>query len=297
MSKEPDYASVNGELILKSELLVSVDDRGLCYGDGLFDTALILKGAPAFLDWRKQRLRRGLAFLEFDNNWIDEFLSSDLDQWIHELISANQIASQAGVLKLIITRGAGPRGYGIPSGFKPSVWIQAYSISESFESLKRVSLQKSLTLGVFPRPVADNDPYRQHKLLNKVPSVLAKTYADQRGWDDALLMDHQGRLLESSGGNLFWLENGELWTPPLELGVLDGITRRCILENVGKLGIQYRTGAPNKERLLESAGIAVTSSIQGWVLVKEFEEHSVPAPEVFHEIREMYWSEIESMVH
>lgn len=292
MNQGPDYLSVNGNLIPKSEPVVSADDRGLCYGDGLFDTALILNQIPTFFEWRKQRLRRGLEFLAFEKKWIDAFLGADLAKQIKELIQANQLSSQPGVLKLIITRGTGPRGYGIPPAPEPQVLIQACSASESFEQLKRRCVENSVTLGIFPRPVADSDPYRQHKLLNKVPSVLARSYANQQGWDDALLMDHQGRLLESSGGNLFWWENGELWTPPLELGVLDGITRRWVLENAGKLGVQVRTGTTNHERLIQSEGMALTSSIQGWVNVREFDGRPVSNPALFCKIKEMYLAEI-----
>ncbi len=270
-----------------------MDDRGLCYGDGLFETALIFQGEPTFWEWRIERLERGLDFLQFDKAWIKEALHADLKEEICELIQANHLNSGLGILKIMITRGVGPRGYGFQSANTPWILIQTIPLpAKTIEDFR-----KSITpiqIGIHPFPVPDNDPYRKHKLLNKVPSVLAKHYADLQSWDDALIIDQSNRLLESSGGNLFWWENGKLCTPPQELGILDGVTRRRIIQLVEREGWQVRYESPTEQRLMKSGGIAITSSIRGWVNVNFLGTKPIPIPDESIQLNQAYWATLET---
>lgn len=283
-------ADSNGTVIPESELHVDVNDRGFRYADGLFETALVVQGSPTFWKWRLERLEAGLKFLRFDCGWINDLIQHQLPRRVQRLIQVNKLGNQPAILKVQITRGVGQRGYGIPKKCVPSTLIQLRSVAENLFELKK--RYYPIRIGILPQELPDRDPFRMHKLLNKTASILAKSYADEQGLDDALMQDFSGRLLETSGGNLFWWENGILCTPPLEDGVLNGVTRRKCLEIAKSAGYSVQETSPDLNRLLKSQGVACTSSIQGWVDIVEIKKISIPIPERSIQIRELYWNSI-----
>jgi len=281
-------ADSNGSLIPESELRVDLNDRGFRYADGLFETALVVHGTPTLWNWRLERLEAGLRFLRFDGEWIHDLIQNHLLNRIQRLAQVNRLGNQPGILKIQITRGVGQRGYGIPKQCIPWTLIQLRSVAENLSELVKKG-NHPIRIGVLPQTLPERDPFRIHKLLNKTASILAKSYAGDRGLDDALMQDAGGRLLESSGGNLFWWENEVLCTPPLEDGVLNGVTRRKCLEIAKTAGYSVQETSPDLNRLLKSQGAACTSSIQGWVDVIEIEKSAIPIPASSIQIRELYW--------
>ena len=284
-------ADSNGVLIPESDLRVDLNDRGFRYADGLFETALVVHGAPTFWNWRLERLEAGLRFLRFDGEWIHDLIQNHLLKRVQRLAQANQLGNQPGILKIQITRGVGQRGYGIPQQCVPWTLIQLRSVAQNLSELIKKGNQP-IRIGILPQALPERDPFRIHKLLNKIASILAKSHADEQGLDDALMQDASGRLLETSGGNLFWWENGILCTPPLEDGVLNGVTRRKCLEIAKSAGYSTLETSPDLDRLLQSQGVACSSSIQGWVDVVEIEKTAIPIPDSSIQIRELYWNSI-----
>jgi 4-amino-4-deoxychorismate lyase len=217
---------------------VGPQDRGLAYGDGLFETMRFVAGRIPLLERHLARLRRGCDRLGIV---IDEDrLRAELAQALAAL--AGELAQ--GVLKLIVTRGAGGRGYRVPAGVAPTRVLIASALPEyppdwSAEGV-RVRFCE-LRLGASPALAGI-------KHLNRLEQVMAR-----REWDDpdiaeGLLADARGRIVEGVVTNLFVVSGGRLLTPPIDTCGVAGVMREHILADVVP-----RLGVPVVEAACERA--------------------------------------------
>src|SRR5262245_18821273 len=108
-----------GQLLPTDSKIVGPDDRGFAYGDGVFETIRLLKGVPLFLDRHLARLRSGLIVLQFPPlRWDDEALA----ERCRRVMAAN--AASEGILRIVLTRGPGPRGFAPPTDAHPTLIVQ-----------------------------------------------------------------------------------------------------------------------------------------------------------------------------
>ena len=112
-----------------------------------------------------------------------------------------------------------------------------------------------------------NESLANFKTANKLAQVLARGEAEERGADDALLLNTDGNAAEASASNIFWLENGALHTPPLADGALDGVTRSVILELARIRNVRTLETHVRPEGLIASDGVFLTNSTSGIVSV------------------------------
>jgi branched-subunit amino acid aminotransferase/4-amino-4-deoxychorismate lyase len=124
--------------------------------------------------------------------------------------------------------------------------------------------------------VATGDPLATYKSANKLLNVLARAEAEAQGFDEALLVNTDGRVTESSSGNVFWWEEDSLHTPPLSAGVLPGVTRGAVLDCARELGWTVTETAAPPSRLGSSRGILLTFSTRGLVPVRALDSQAVP---------------------
>jgi branched-chain amino acid aminotransferase len=124
--------------------------------------------------------------------------------------------------------------------------------------------------------VATGDPLATCKSANKLLNVLARAEAEAQGFDEALLVNTDGVVTESSSGNVFWWEEGSLHTPPLTAGVLPGVTRGAVLDSARELGWTVSETAALPSRLCTSQGIFLTFSTRGLVPVRALDSLNVP---------------------
>ena len=124
--------------------------------------------------------------------------------------------------------------------------------------------------------VATGDPLATYKSANKLLNVLARAEAEAQGFDEALLVNTDGVVTESSSGNVFWWEEGSLHTPPLTAGVLPGVTRGAVLDSACKLGWTVTETAALPSRLSTSQGIFLTFSTRGLIPVRALDSQNVP---------------------
>lgn len=245
---------LNGRFVPEEQALVSIFDRSFLYGDGLFETIRVFHGRPFRWEQHFVRLERGAQLLGIGL----PFPPTALRGFAGELITRNGLAD--ALLRLTLSRGVGRRGYS-PRGAE----------------------QPSLTMSLHPAPLVDlenpprwrlatstwrlpaNDPLAQFKTCNKLPQILARAEADRAGADEALLLNTEGHVVESSSGNLFWLEGGGVCTTPLAGGVLPGVTRAVILELCPALGLQVRQTSVTREGLLRAEGVFLSLSSVGIV--------------------------------
>ncbi|MEE8056639.1 MAG: aminodeoxychorismate lyase [Pseudomonadales bacterium] len=199
---------------------ISCDDRGLAYGDGLFETIKVSAGNVEYLREHLQRLALGCKRLRIN---CDNQL---LYQEINQLLLVNNV-SQA-VIKVMVTRGHCGRGY------KPDFDVEANRII-SLESLS-VDYSRQQNLGVKVRlcdtRLSVNPSLAGLKHLSRIENVLARSEWDDADIAEGLLLDVDGRLVEGTMSNLFLVKDGTLLTPSLHRCGVEGVIRKVILGRV-----------------------------------------------------------------
>ena len=248
--------------------MVPLNDRGFLLGDGLFETVRVAHGRPFRLAQHLERLARGAEFLKI----APPYSPKELHQFAEQLIGENDFAD--AVLRLTLTRGAGMRGYGIERAGMPTLAMTVHPLPAPNA---REPLQWSLVTSSFRIPAGD--ALAAFKTTSKILNVLARAEANDRGADEALLLNTNGEVTETAGGNLFWVYQDTICTVPTGCGALPGITRSVVLEICQALGLTTDKCIIKLEQLRQAEGIFVTQSAWGLVPVVSFDGETVaPSP-------------------
>lgn len=242
--------------------MVSALDRGLLYGDGLFDTLRIWKSQPLFWEDHWSRLQRGMKSMALP---ISEE-SGAMQHHLQELLDRNAVRD--AIARIQVTRGPGGRGYSPPSHPDPTLIITMHAIDNDFpiEPL-------SWSLNVASCRTGSGLPHQTVKTCNKWLQIAARMEATQAGFQDALILNEKSHVTESSCANLFIIQGQKILTPPLEDGLLEGTTRGLVMEMAKELGITCCERSCKLAELQESEGLFLTLSTHGIIHIKALEEH------------------------
>jgi len=228
---------VNGRAVAAVEPL----DRGLLYGDGLFETVAIVGGRPRLLDWHFERLDSGARALGFP--------APDLDAWRADISS---VATEPRcVVKLILTRGIGERGYRPPRDARPTRIVAA----SPWPAGPHEAATKGVRLGWCRMRLARNGALAGLKHLNRLEQVLARSEWDDGAMDEGLMQDDRGRVIAATQANLFAQIDGAWATPRLDECGVAGVMRRAFRAWCDE------QGTPVTERALEVADIASATAL------------------------------------
>ena len=269
---------LNGEFVPAAQAVISVFDRGFLYGDGVFETMRVTRAAPFRWGQHWERLQRGANFLKL----LLPFNVEALRSFAEELIERNQMPE--GVLRLTVSRGAGPRGYSPQSADHPTVVMTLHA--PPVLDLKAPPRWHLITSSY---RVAAGDPLLPFKTCNKLRQVLARAEADAAGADEALLLNSAGHIAEASAANLFWINDNVICTPPPSCGLLPGVTRQAVLEVCDRRGWAWREVAAGPEVLVSAQGIFLTLSTWGLLAVATLDERALGQSPLTEELRQAYW--------
>ncbi|MBN1116276.1 MAG: aminotransferase class IV family protein [Bacteroidales bacterium] len=258
------YLCSNGELFLASEPVLTATNRSFIYGDGVFETIRCRNSLPLFFEKHYQRLRRALYHLKIDfpSKYTEEYFRQE----IYRLLQRNRIYNGAKV-RLSVFRKEG--GLYTPSQDKADFIIVADSLESEFYQLN----DKGLKLGVYTENFKQQSTFSAFKTNNALLNVLAAKWKKENGFDDCLLINAEGHLIESSSSNVFFVKNNKLVTPAIETACVDGTMRRNILE----IAIQNNIPVVESEKipkdiLYQADEVFLTNAVQGIVWVGAFEE-------------------------
>jgi aminodeoxychorismate lyase len=259
---------LNGKFVAEAEAVVPLNDRGFLLGDGLFETVRVATGKPFRLAQHLERLTRGAEFLKIKL----PFTPRELQKFAEQLIAKNELAD--AVLRVTLTRGAGARGYSIKNSGAPTLALTLHALPPQNPD---EPAQWSLVTSSFRIPAGDT--LAAFKTTSKILNVLARAEAEEKGADEALLLNTNGEVAETAGGNLFWIYQDHVCTVPTGRGVLPGITRAVVLEICQSLGLATNKRIIKPEQLRNAAGIFVTQSALGIIPVAAFDGLPVaPSP-------------------
>lgn len=205
---------VNGRYLSAKNAVVSVQDRGFRYGDGVFETLSVYQGIPYQWELHQARLEAGLKALEIPAP------SEDLRAVCLRLLARNALSDAS--IRIAVSRGVGSRGY-LPIGAAtPTVVVEVQ------ERLPVPSDSATLWLSATEKPSPKALPV-EHKLAQGLNSTLVRMEAARHGCLDGLQLNGDGRIAETSSANIFWRIGDALHTPSLDCGILAGTTRAALL--------------------------------------------------------------------
>lgn len=222
---------ISGKFFPQEDAKISVFDHGLLYGDGVFEGLRSYRGKVFRLKEHIRRLYESAKAI-----WLEIPMSPDeMSEAVNESVRINKIDD--GYIRLVVTRGAGTLGLDPNRCSNPQVIIIADAISlypqELYEKgleIVTVSVQRNHPAALSPRI----------KSLNYLNNILAKIEGIQAGCIEALMLNHKGEVAECTGDNVFLVRQGVLQTPPLEAGILEGVTRDAVIEVAKGAGIDVR---------------------------------------------------------
>lgn len=261
-------ALLNGELVKDSRRAIDVEDRGLAYGDGLFETMLLARGAVRFFDDHFQRLSQSCARLGIDVPTERELLD--------DIARASEHGDR-GVIKMILTRGAGGRGYAAPSATKPTRVVMLYPPFDR-------SSDESNTLRWCSTRLARNVQLAGMKHLNRLEYVLARREWNDPSIADGLLLDTEGELVESTISNVFAVIHGVLTTPDLRFCGVRGVMRQRVLQLARQLGIESEERSMYPDDVADAEELFLTNAIRGIRPVRGLDEQSWEVGPITHRL-------------
>ncbi len=209
--------------MVEPQVTVEIRDRGLAYGDGVFSTVAVKAGVPLLWQLHGQRLARSLARLGI--------VCPDLLALEQQLLSYAD--GRTGVLKLVLTRGEGGRGYSTQGVGLPHLLLAFFDQPVHLPNWRQHGVQlqlATLKLGIQPALAGI-------KTLNRLEQVLGKQEIDQLGCDEAVFCDSDGMLVECNAANLFWRCGADWYTPDLSGSGVDGVMRQHLLVLMAQQGL------------------------------------------------------------
>jgi len=212
---------INGTLYEKDDAKVSVYDHGLLYGDGVFEGMRSYGGKVFRLKQHLERLWNSARAIRLEIPMTLESLADAVNQ----TLATNKI--EDGYVRLIVTRGAGTLGLDPNKTSNPQVIIITDHITLYPDEYYENGLE-IITVSTIRNHPAALSP--RIKSLNYLNNILAKMEGLQAGCVEALMLNHKGEVAECTGDNLFLVRNDQLYTPPIDAGILEGITRDVVME-------------------------------------------------------------------
>ncbi len=249
---------VNGE----QQNTVAIMDRGFQYGDGLFETIEIHANQPIFLEQHLQRLNTDSQRL-----YLPQL---DLDLLRVEIKKICQNVGNA-VLKIIITRGSGGRGYRQPDNIQPTRILSLHPFPEYPQSY----YIDGIVVRICKTRLGLNPILAGMKHLNRLEQVMARAEWNNAEIQEGIMLDFNGRVIEGTMTNLFYAKNDELFTASLNLCGIAGIIRGWVFEKLSVIEHDFFT-----EDLLNADEIFVCNSVIGIWAIRELENKRYAVGEI-----------------
>lgn len=249
---------------------ISIRDRALQYGDGVFETLRIVDGEIPMWKYHQQRLKNAQQILGLP---LDEFFA----QW--PSFMSEQLANlKNACAKLVISRGEGPRGYKIPPQTSLNWWLTVTDLP-----VRETKNEFKLTLC---RHALSRQPRLAGlKHLNRLDQVLARSeWTEQDDFDEGIMFNLDGDVIEGTMSNIFWLKSGQLFTPDLSQEGIDGCVRRWVIDQCAQ-NSNAATKSVTKsviiekdaklDQLLTADAVFLTNSLMGIQTVSQIDGQAI----------------------
>jgi 4-amino-4-deoxychorismate lyase len=227
---------------------IPVTDRGLQYGDGVFETLAFRQGQLEFLEAHLGRLQRGCERLRIP--------FTDIDALKLELAAVCVQTAEDSVIKIIVTRGSGGRGYKAPAEAEPLRIISTHPFPEYPDTC-----QQGVAVRLCQQRLGINPALAGVKHLNRLEQVLARSEWDDENIREGLMLDIHERVIEGTMSNLFLVQQSDLITPAIADNGIAGVMREQIIRLAKQHGINCIERDIELNDLLKASEVFLTNSV------------------------------------
>ena len=246
-----EIITLNGKNFLNKKVL-----RTLMYGEGVFETFRYKGKLPRFIDKHYKRLITGAKLLKIPTITKDDFI-----YYIEETVKKFEDASDLYIKTILVSEG---------NSYFPLLPESSnlLVIAKPFKPTDK----KEVNLIVAPFKVHSSDPLLKIKSTNFTRNIIAKRYALENGYFDVLFLNENNQITETSSANIFWIKGKYLYTPSLDCGLLNGITRQFIIKKATNEGFTVIEGRFTLKDLQNADRIFITNSLNGIIRVKKIDK-------------------------
>jgi branched-chain amino acid aminotransferase len=263
--------NVNGRIVGEHEAMVSVFDHGFLYGEGVYEVCRTYHARPFLLDRHLRRMHDSAARIALPVPLADGDIADRIDETLEEAGLADPQGPDAYV-RLLLTRGIGEMSYDPATCLQPSLVIIVKRFPPPPRDIYDLGVRVSIVSVVRNHPASINPLIKSNNLLN---NALAMQQAIARGALEAVMRNHRGELSELSQSNLFVVRAGTAYTPPLDAGLLAGITREFLFEVARSIGVPMVEATLRDEDLLGADEAFFTSTTREVVPIVLVDEHRI----------------------
>lgn len=250
---------INGE----SANLLMVSDRGFNYGDGLFTTLACRAGQPLLWPLHVERLQRGCERLRFALPPVALLLAE-----VQQLAAGTDC-----IVKIVLTRGSGGRGYACRDVQGPNRVLSAHPLPVHRQQWREQGVRVATLAG----RLGSQPLLAGLKSLNRLEQVLLRQEAETRALDEGLCLDDEGYLVEATAANLWWRSGQRWFTPELGRCGVAGVMRQHLLRYFSAQDIEVQCLRPERALLDAADEIALSNCTFGLVPVRELDGRELPA--------------------
>lgn len=225
----PKMIYLDGAIVPEADAKISVLDHGVLYGDGVFEGIRGYNGRIFRLDEHLDRLYESARSISMDIpiEW------AEMEKAVVDTVNANGLRDC--YIRLVVTRGPGDLGLDPRKCPRPTVFVIADRITLFPAELYDKGLA---VMSVSTRRTAPDALSPRVKSLNYLNNIMAKILANIAGMPEVIMLNPQGYVVEGTGDNIFIIRKGKIMTPPLYLGILEGITRNAVMEIARSMDIE-----------------------------------------------------------
>jgi 4-amino-4-deoxychorismate lyase len=258
------FLYMNGQIVSKEDAVISAFDHGFLYGVGLFETFRVYNGHAFLLEDHLGRLNEGLDELLIERS----FSKKEVEEALSLLLKEN--GYQDAYIRLNVSAGYGELGLSVNPYKEPNVIIYAKPLPPMGSDIqekeaKLVSLRRNTPEGRYR--------LKSHHFLN---NIFAKREIGSSMEIEGIFLTANGELAEGVVSNLFWVKDQKIYTPSIETGILNGITRQFVLKLGECSGFDIEEGFYRPKDLDEADEIFITNSIQEVVGIRRWNDRDFP---------------------
>ena len=270
----PDLAYVNGEIMPIEKAVVSIEDRGYQFGDGVYEFIASYEGHLFMLEEHLDRLERSVRELAFD-----PISRADIRKAVLDLF--NRSGYQRAGIYIQISRGVAPRNHAITPDMPPQIIMTIRPVKEAPQALRKN--------GATAITVED---IRWGRCDIKTVQLLANSLAKQKsldaGCDDAIFVSNQGIVREGTSSNLFIVSGGRLVTHPLTDNILPGITRMVVINVAKNAGLDVEESFFRTDELYGADEVFLTGTVTELLPVVRIDGKTIGDGKVGQTTRRLY---------
>jgi len=259
--------NVNGRITPECEAVISVFDHGFLYGEGIYETMRTYHGRPFLFDRHMRRLRRSASMIELGLPFADGELAAQ----IRATQDAAKLDGEA-YIRVLVTRGVGELTYDLKATPNPSVVIIVKPQIDPAVEVYDKGVRVVIVDVVRNHPATVNPMIKSNNLMN---SALAMQQALRSNAFEGVMRNYKGELTECTTANLFVVNNGVALTPPLDAGLLPGITREFLFDVGKEAGVEVAEQVLGDEDLFRADEAFLTSTTRELVPIVTVNDRTI----------------------